>query len=321
MISTTSIARMLWRGNVALLLATFLCPNILKAQSSHDFEEGFTEPYQTVRLAAPDAGTIDEFMVHEGSHVKRGDIICKLDTQVLDAALVVAKVKAESRGRIVSAEATLRHRQNHLKQLEELRTQSHASEQEVNEAQLNLSLADAGLQAAQDEQTVAQAEVKHIQAQIERRIVRSSIDGIVLELPKHAGESISAVENHVATIVQIDRLKVRMFLASHQAETLHVGSPCTLRLVDSDRSIQAIVGFIAPVVDSNSGTVRTELWIDNSGGAVRSGVCCVLGSETNAKSSKALPDVAGQAARAIGVKVPFVPLPTSTRPNSVRGAQ
>ena len=324
MISTNPVAKTFFRGNAALLVAAFLCPCTLKAQSNYDFEEGFTEPYQTVRLAAPDAGTIDEFLVREGSHVKRGDIICKLDTQVLDAALVVAKVKAESRGRIASAEASLRHRQNHLKQLDELRSQSHASEQEVTEARLNLSLADAALQTAQDEQKVAQAEVQHIQAQIERRIVRSAIDGIVLELPKHAGESISVTENHVATIVQIDRLKVRMFLSSQQAETLKVGSACTLRLVESDRSIPAIVGFIAPVIDSNSGTVRTELWVENSGGAVRSGVGCVLASDANAKPSQPLPAVAGQATRATratGLKLPSLPIPTSTRPKSLQGAQ
>jgi len=109
--------------------------------------------------------------------------------------------------------------------------------------------------------------LKQIEAQLERRIVRAPISGTVLELPRQVGEAITASESQVATIVTLDQLRVRYFLATERAVGLRRGQTIEVNF---------------PVTDSKSGTVRVELLIDNREQEYRSGLRCLLGNTKTA---------------------------------------
>jgi multidrug resistance efflux pump len=119
-------------------------------------------------------------------------------------------------------------------------------------------------------------EIRKIKAQIERRIVRASTDGVVLELPRQEGEALTTAEGQVATIVCLDQLRVRYFLTTAQALQMQRGNQVQVHFPATKKSAKAVVDFVAPVTDSNSGTVRVELLIDNWQGHYRSGLRCIL---------------------------------------------
>ncbi len=249
-------------------------------------DEGFSEPLKTVRIAASESGVIESILVAEGDFVKRGDILCKLDCQVLEASLNATKVKLESRGKIQAAQATFEEKQYHLRQMQQLFISKHASDKEVRQAQLEVDLANAQLQSANDESRAIGMEIKRIEAQVERRIIRSSTDGVVLELPRQEGEAITISESEVATIVRLDQLRIRYFLTTVQAMRMKRGDQTNVHFPATDQTALATVDFVAPVTDSNSGTVRVELTIDNQQGQYRSGLRCLLVS-TPAKDAVA----------------------------------
>jgi RND family efflux transporter MFP subunit len=195
---------------------------------------------------------------------------------VLEASLRGAKAKLESKGKINAARATLENRMNHLKQMQDLFEKQHASDKEVKQAQLDADLAKSNLQTANDEMRQHEMEVEQIKAQIERRIIRAPRDGVVLELPKKAGESVTSSDNHVATVVNLQQLKVRYFLSTKQALAIRPGEQLQLYFPETRQTAEGTVSFVSPVTDSNSGTVRVEFKIDNSGGEFRSGLRCVL---------------------------------------------
>ena len=247
--------------------------------------EGFTEPFKTVVVASPESGIIQSLTVREGDMVRDGDVLAQLDSQVLIASANAAREKLKARGKINGAIASVQNKAHLLRQMEELLKGEHASDKEVKQAQLEFDLANANLESAKDELRAQEMEIKRIEAQLERRIIRAPNSGVVLELPRQVGEAISATESQVATIVSLDQLRVRYFLTTSQAKSIEHGSRMQVGFPETGQTTTAIVDFVSPVTDSKSGTVRVEFLIENKNGAFRSGRRCVLGGLQTAKQS------------------------------------
>ncbi len=263
------------------IAALFACTQPAVAQSKPS-PEGFTEPFKTVIVASPEAGVLQSLSVREGGSVNERDIIGQLDSQVLVASLNAARGKLSAQGKINGAKATVNSKAYHLRQMQSLLEKKHASDKEVRQAQLEFDLANANLESAQDELRELEMNVKQIEAQIERRIVRAPISGTVLELPRQVGEAVTASESQVATIVTLDQLRVRYFLATERAVSLRRGQSIEVDFPDTNQTASAVVDFVSPVTDSKSGTVRVELLIENRERKYRSGLRCLLGHPSTA---------------------------------------
>jgi RND family efflux transporter MFP subunit len=259
---------------IAAVSMTASAPTVV-AQRSHA-DEGFTEPSKSIVVASPESGVLTTVEVNEGEHVQAGAVLARLDSQVLQASVNAAKQRLEANGKIKAAQASLDNKSNRLKQMQELFRNEHASDKEVQQAQLEFDIAQANLESQQDENRLQEMELKKIQAQLERRIVRSPITGIVLELPHKVGEAITASDSTVATVVALDQLRIRYFLTTRQAISMKRGDQVKIAFPDTAQSAIAEVDFISPVTDSNSGTVRVEMLIDNNDGQYRSGLRCTL---------------------------------------------
>ena len=262
-------------------IATFFVANVFLGSSlgqSNEprLEEGFTEPFKTVFIASVDSGVLHSVSVREGDYVSAGDVICTLDSHVLTASVNAAQEKLKAQGRINAAKASLDNKAQTLEQMKELLAQEHASDKEVNQAQLDFDLAAANLETARDDIRSQEMELKRIQAQLERRIIRAPANGFILELPRQVGEAITATESQVATLVALDFLRARYFLSTEQSESLTRGQRLTVSFPDTQQQAEAIVDFVSPITDSKSGTVRVELLIKNDKQQFRSGLRCLM---------------------------------------------
>lgn len=274
------------RRLAALFTAIVLCTSSpLIAQTTRQ-PEGFTEPFKTVIVASPESGVLHTLSAREGDKLNEGDIIAKLDSQVLIASVNTAREKIKSQGKIHGAKANADSKAHHLQQMQGLFEQQHASDKEVKQAQLEFDLAKAHLETATDELHALEMDLKRIEAQLERRIVRAPVTGTVLEIPRQVGEAITATESQVATIVALDQLRVRYFLATERAVKLKRGQIVNVSFPDSHQSTHAVVDFVSPVTDSKSGTVRVELLIKNNERTFRSGLRCLLGNTQTATNKK-----------------------------------
>lgn len=262
-------------GLVLCLLQMVYSTSLVAAQTSIP-DEGFTEPLRTVLVASAESGVIDAIEVKEGDLINKGDVICRLDCNVLKVALLAAELKLETTAELEAAQSTLENKQHHLEQMQALLQKNHASDKEVKQAQLEYDLAMANLKTARADVRRNEIEVQKIKAQIDRRIIRSPHRGVVLKIPHEQGESVTTAESHVATVVQLDQLRVRYFLTTQQAMRMKRGGEASVMFPATDQVATAQVNFISPVTDSNSGTVRVELLIDNQRGKFRSGLRCVL---------------------------------------------
>ena len=185
---------------------------------------GFSEPYETVQVAAAELGIISAMSVTEGDEVVPGQVIAALDDGVLRAALDAARAKAEFKGTSQAAQATLRQRESRLSHMRQLHADGHASAEELERAEVDREVAAANLVSAQEEMTSQVLQVEQINAQLARRVVRSPIKGVVIKLAKRPGELVTTNDALIATIVDLDRLRITFYVPTHQLVTVAHGS-------------------------------------------------------------------------------------------------
>ena len=87
----------------------------------------------------------------------------------------------------------------------------------------DLAVAEANVQAAREQHQLDGLECKKIEAMIERRTIRSPIDGYVLKIQKEEREFVSVNSASVATVVQLDPLRVVFSLPTAFAAKLERG--------------------------------------------------------------------------------------------------
>ncbi|MGO9111658.1 MAG: efflux RND transporter periplasmic adaptor subunit [Thermoguttaceae bacterium] len=247
--------------------------------------DGFTEPFRKIDVAASETGTVAQLLVHEGDRVAKGQALATLDNDVLEVSREIATANVRAKGKLDSAIAERDLRKTRLERLEPLRTEGHASQEEVDRARSELEVAEANLQVVREQRQLDELERKKVEAMIERRTLRSPIDGYVLKIQKDEREFVSANSASVAIVVQLDPLRVVFSLPTAYAAKLSVGSAADLELPESGAKVRGKVEFVAPVTEAESGTVRVKVLIDNAGGAYRCGIRCLL----NAEQAKEVP--------------------------------
>ena len=238
--------------------------------------DSFTEPYRTINVSSAEQGIIAKMLVKEGDTVHEGQLLATLDTDILEAAMEIAKAGKDSMGRIKSATAAVELKTDRFKKLQDLQAEGHAHVEEVTHARAELEIAEAELLAAREEQKIKELECARIGAQVGRRKIISPIDGIVTKIHKEVSEQVAATDPIVLTLVQCDRLKVVFPVAATEVDRFSVGQKVTVNFPGDSAVAKGSVESVSQVTDPESGTVRVRVIIDNAQKHYRSGMSCFL---------------------------------------------
>lgn len=165
---------------------------------------GYLEPIPPypVTVSALVAGRVDEFTVLEGTPVKKGDVLAKLNSALQE------KQFAELEADLGVNAAKLAQAEQVLARAEKLAAIGSAPAKELERAKAEAAVARA-------EQTRLQATIDRAKWQIENAIVRASVDGVVFERLAHVGEFVSpdGLNKKDAAIVTLyDPAKVQVWV-------------------------------------------------------------------------------------------------------------
>lgn len=238
--------------------------------------ESFTEPYRTTHVATTDMGIVREVLVREGETVGADQPLVKLDDDLINASLAIARQNLASRGFLNSAEAELRLQSSRAEKLDLLLKSGHARLDEVEKAHTEKEIAAARVLTAQEALTVRQRELERFQIEFERRTVRSPIAGVVVKVHREIGEFVAPTDPVVVTVVQLDPLLATFSLPPAQVATLRAGQPAQVQFASGDTPVKAEIEFVSSVMDARSGTMRVKVRIPNAQGQCRSGERCTL---------------------------------------------
>lgn len=256
----------------AFLSFVMSCTPIAYAQT----HESFTEPFRKIDLAPAETGVISEIAVKEGAQVKAGDVLASLDKDVLTIARDIAEAATKAEGRRRASLAEMRLKESRLKKMRELLAKGHATPDEVRKAEAELESAEGQRRIVDEQHQLDLLEVKKTDAMIERRLVRSPIDGVVTKIHREQGEFVTPVAPTVVTVVQIHPLRAVFNLPRAAGAKLQVGKPVKLKITDTESEVAAKVEFIAPVFDAESETIRIKVLIESSRDQVSAGCRCSL---------------------------------------------
>lgn len=247
---------------------------------------GYLEPYRSIEMNVSESGRIGEIHVEEGDAVSEGDALLSLNNEVLKAQLEIAKIQAQSEAATIVANADLKVAKDRYGKLTRLKSSGTAHTSEVARADAAVKKAEGQVSIAEEEKQIAAFRVKEIEAQIERRILRSPIDGVVLDISRDVSESAAMPSQGnsskpLVRVAQIDRLKLIVHVPANLSSNVTKGGQMPIRVLQksslsTERGNSAIdtmgtIEFVSPAIDPSSETLRTRLVVENPDGKLVSG--------------------------------------------------
>ncbi len=148
--------------------------------------------------------------------------------------------------------------------------------QDQTVARLTLSVEQARVQKEVDGLTrdLKSRLVDQAKLQVQRRRIRSPLDGVVVEVFRHRGEWLEPGQR-VLRIVRLDRLRVEGFVDSRQVHGDLRGAAVKVKVELADEkqiTVKGKIVFVSPEVDPVNAQVRVWAEVDNPDLALRPGL-------------------------------------------------
>jgi HlyD family secretion protein len=157
---------------------------------------GNLQPTNQVEVGTEVSGTIESVEVDYNDQVKAGQVLARLDTTMLEAQVKQSRAAVESaRANLLQAQASVLEAENDLQRLARVRELSGGklpSQQDFDAAEAGLKRARAN--EAMTSASIAQAEarLRIDQTNLEKAIILSPINGVVLERSVEPGQTVAA---------------------------------------------------------------------------------------------------------------------------------
>jgi membrane fusion protein (multidrug efflux system) len=197
---------------------------------------GMVEPWEKLGILAEVRGQVEEVLIEEGSHVKKGDLIARLDT-------------GDYENRRNSIKAAYNLALVNFKRLAGLH------EQEI--------IAQSRYDSAMAEVDSLAADLATAELQLERCFIKSSITGIVNELPAKKGLYL-AVGDPVATVLDIEKVKVIVGIPETDVDAVRKIDRFEIVIEALDnKKITGTKYFLAVAPESMAQVYRLELKVEN----------------------------------------------------------
>lgn len=272
------------RPNPAISFLTLLLGVFTTLVSGGEIAPGYVavptnlKPYQSIEISTTERGNIEEMIVKVGQEVKAGDPLMKLDAKLLEANLAIAKAQAENIGKVTAAEADRKLNQDRFDIVAKLRRSGTTNSAEYERQKALLAVSEANVIVAEEESEVAKLQLARAEAEVEKRILRSPIDGVVVDLSKDIGEAVlGSVSEVLAQVVEVKRLRARAHVPFQLTKQLKVGDSIQARIEDGEDTLATgVIEFISPLADPATGTVPVEVVFENEGTKVQSGLSAKL---------------------------------------------
>ena len=275
---------------VGLVLATACgTPSYAETDREALLEDGhdcLVEPHALAEVGSPVQGVLARVLVERGEPVVRGQPLAELESGPERALLEQAEARAAMESEVVTREADLALARLDRRRFEDLHARDLAPAQQRDEAVARERIAAAALVQALENRKLHQLELARTRALLEQRTIRSPVDGVVVQRLIAAGELV--LDDPVMRVADLDPLAIEVVLPSRLFGLLRAGDPASVSLeLDPERTVEARVAVVDPMLDARSGTFGARLLLPNPDGATVAGQKCHVTFEARAASGDA----------------------------------
>ena len=206
---------------------------------------GSIEPWTRLQLMAKIAGSIEEVLVIEGEHVKKGDVLARIE----DADYTIALDRAKAAYNLAKDDFE-RDKEIYKKGV----------------------IPTATLDINRTKMQTTKADFDNAKLMLSRTVVTSPMDGVIRRLDAKVGLQLS-VGDPIAEILEIDRVKAIIGIPESDVTAVRKldNVNITIQALD-DKEVQAEKHFLSPAPETTARLYNLELKIDNPENDVLTGM-------------------------------------------------
>lgn len=260
-----------------MMSAPLLLACMLFQSSSVGAAACLIEPRQTIELASPVTGMLAQVQVVRGELVSKDQVLAVLDTRAEQAAADLARFRSEQRGPLEMAERKVAFSRLRFERRKAMAAERLIPEQERDDAEAELRLAESELKVAVEDRQSARLELAQHNVQLALRSLRSPFNGVVVAQLAYPGEVVEpgSAGKGVLKLAQLDPLRVHVVLPKEAFGSVKQGDlvevipelPATARY--SARAVN-----VDRLIDAASGTFVVQLELPNTQLSIPAGVKC-----------------------------------------------
>jgi RND family efflux transporter MFP subunit len=279
--------RWLWPGAIAVVLVFagawfFLQPRAINVQTtpivttypSQQFvvlnSTGYVVAQRKAAISSKASGRLEWLGVAEGTRVKAGEIIARLDSRDVSAQLDAARANVNvARAALEQTLAENRDAEASLRRTRDLIAQKFVSESALDQAKARSDRALAGVASGKAGVTAAEANARNAQVAVDYTLIRAPFDGIILSKSANVGDMVtpfsSAADSKgaVVTMADMSTLEVEADVSESSLSKISVGQPTEITLdALPDLRFAGTVSRMVPTVDRAKATVMTKVRFD-----------------------------------------------------------
>ncbi len=244
---------------------------------------GTIEPHVKVIVGSQVSGTVVKWNYDFNDVVKQGDILLELDRDRFNATVSQRTAAvAVARAREAEQRAIVEKTKLDVQRIEEAAERMAASDFELRSIRADLAAVEASLQATQAQVEAAEADLRNATVELEKTIIRSPIDGVVIKRAIDIGQTVAASLQapDLYTIANdLRKMQVNAAVSETDIGRIHEGMEAQFR-VDAfpGRKFRGVVSQVryAETVVDNVVTYTTLIDVDNPDLSLRPGMTATI---------------------------------------------
>ena len=220
---------------------------------------GKIEPRDEILIKPQISGIIDEVYKEAGEHIKKGEVIAKVKVIPELGSLN----SAESRVRL--ADMNAKQNQTDFDRMKKLYEDKLISSEDYEKSEIALKQAKEELQTAKDNLQIIKEGITKNSASFSSTLIRSTIDGLILDVPVKAGNSVimSNTFNDGTTIAAVANMNDLIFkgkIDETEVGQIHEGMPVKITIgALQDMKFDAKLEYISPKGVEENGANQFEI--------------------------------------------------------------
>jgi len=228
---------------------------------------GYVVPQRKASVGSKATGRMEWLGVQEGSKVKQGELIARLENRDVTALLNQAQANVQvARANLQQGQAELRNAELELNRARDLVERKFLSQSAYDQARARYDRAQATIAGYKAAISVAEANRRNAEVAVEQTLIRAPFDGVVLTKNANVGDVITTfsaavdTKGAVVTMADMSTLEVEADVSESNLQKAKVGQPVEIQLdALPDMRFRGEVARIVPTVDRAKATVLVKV--------------------------------------------------------------
>jgi RND family efflux transporter MFP subunit len=230
--------------------------------------------YKRATLSSKLDERIASIVVKEGQAVKKGDVLLRFSYEQIEAKIAMAEVDAEFKDRIESSRTRYEFLSRESERSKKLSEGAMIPEAEFDKDRTEKELARLEVEELKRNSRLADTRLRVYKAEAEDYVVRSPIDGVVADLWVKEGE-MARVGQALLEVLDPKVIEVRVHLREEHSMNVSANQEVAVKFpAASERPVPGAVYFVAPNVDSSSGTFTVKILTEPGVEHIKPGMSC-----------------------------------------------